>query len=49
MYSKAIITSAAFALCAAIVSSQDTTNVEASDVEAVVPAEIVSPAEVGTY
>ncbi|KAI4269976.1 MAG: hypothetical protein LQ337_006975 [Flavoplaca oasis] len=45
MHSKAIITSAAFALCAGIVNSQDTTNVEASDIEAVVPAEIVSPAE----
>ncbi|KAL8786960.1 MAG: hypothetical protein Q9213_002503 [Squamulea squamosa] len=48
MHSKTLITTAAFALCAAIVDAQDTANepaVEASDIEAVIPTEIISPAE----
>ncbi|KAL8991718.1 MAG: hypothetical protein Q9169_007714 [Polycauliona sp. 2 TL-2023] len=46
MHSKTILSSAAFALCAAIVNSQDNpVDVEASDIEAVVPAEIISPAQ----
>ncbi|KAL8749061.1 MAG: hypothetical protein Q9199_007922 [Rusavskia elegans] len=45
MHSKTFWTSAAFALCAAMVNSQDTANVEASDIEAVVPAEVIDPAE----
>ncbi|KAL8771444.1 MAG: hypothetical protein Q9209_003112 [Squamulea sp. 1 TL-2023] len=48
MHSKTLITSAAFAFCAAIVNAQDVTNepsIEASDIEAVIPTEIISPAE----
>ncbi|KAI4227642.1 MAG: hypothetical protein L6R36_002277 [Xanthoria steineri] len=45
MHSKTFLTSAAFALCAVKVKSQDTANVEASDVEAVVPANVIDPAE----
>ncbi|KAL8854122.1 MAG: hypothetical protein Q9221_001044 [Calogaya cf. arnoldii] len=45
MYSKTLLTSA-LALGAVVVNSQETNNnVEASDIEAVVPAEIISPAE----
>lgn len=46
MYSKTLLTSAAFALCAVKVNSQNTANVEASDVEAIVPANVIDPAEV---
>ncbi|KAI4234148.1 MAG: hypothetical protein LQ349_003975 [Xanthoria aureola] len=45
MHSKTLLTSAAFALCALMVNSQNSANVEASDVEAVVPANVIDPAE----
>ena len=51
MHSKTLLASATFALCTVVVNSQDTANepvIEASDIEAVVPNEIISPVEVLT-
>ncbi|KAI4226629.1 MAG: hypothetical protein L6R40_008270 [Gallowayella cf. fulva] len=49
MHCKTLLSSAAFVLCATVVSSQATTSkepaVEAEDVEAVVPTEIINPAQ----
>ncbi|KAL8926096.1 MAG: hypothetical protein Q9172_001924 [Xanthocarpia lactea] len=48
MHSKTLLASAAFALCTVAVNSQNTADepvIEASDIEAVVPSEIISPVE----
>ncbi|KAL8669073.1 MAG: hypothetical protein Q9168_006323 [Polycauliona sp. 1 TL-2023] len=45
MHSKTILTSAAFALYAGVVYSQDIANIDASDIQDADPADIINPAE----